>query len=90
MSQVKNYMELVVEELLKEILAAPHSQQVQHSPEFVAQVMAEALNHIRPFYVTRKEGEVYGYSAAAVSQNKADIVVEITKALAVVSEKGYT
>lgn len=88
----RNYMEVVVEQYLTEELThdTPANIIVRRSPHLVAEVMARALNNIRPFYVTGKVGEVYGFSAGALPQNKTDIMIEIVKAIEVLAEKGYT
>lgn len=90
--QPRNYMEVVVEQCLAEELArnTPANIVVRQSPQLVAAVMARVLNNVRPFYVTGKVGEVYGFSAGAVPQNKTDIMIEIVKAIEVLAEKGYT
>lgn len=87
-----NYMEVLVEQYMTEELThnTPSNLTVRQSPKLVAEAMAHALNRIRPFYVTGKVGEVYGFSAGALPQNKTDIMIEIVKAIEVVAEKGYT
>lgn len=89
MYKLQNYMEILVEQYLMEILApnTPRNLEMRHSPKMLAEVQVLVLNHIPPFYVTGKEGEVYGFSTAAVSQNKADIMIEITKAIEVTYNK---
>lgn len=90
MGTVKNYMELLVADYLDEALGKAGDKaltKIHDSPDMQAEVIAEALNHIPPFYVTCKEGEVYGFSTGAVPQNKADIMVEIAKAIEVIGKK---
>ncbi|MEG1942490.1 MAG: late competence development ComFB family protein, partial [Angelakisella sp.] len=62
---------------------------IRHSPEMMSAIQVEVLNNIPPFYVTCKEGEVYGFSKNAIPQNKADIITSIAKAIEVVSAKRY-
>lgn len=88
---IKNYVEILVEEYLAEVLA-PNTEKnlaLRHSPELMAEIAVLALNNTPPFYVTCKEGEVYGFSKNALAQNKADIMIEIAKAIEVVSAKLY-
>lgn len=91
MYQLKNYMEDLVGQALDEVLSGNSEINiaVRHSPAMRAEVMVEVLNNLKPFYVTRKEGEVYGFSHNALPQKKADIMIEIAKAIEVVSQKGY-
>lgn len=88
---IKNYVEILVEEYLAETLA-PNTERnltIRHSPDLLAEIEVTVLNNVPPFYVTGKEGEVYGFSKNALPQNKADIMIEIAKAIEVVSAKLY-
>lgn len=91
MTNIRNYMETVVEHYLDEMLRTETEQNraVRENDGLRAAVMAQTLNNIPPFYVTGKVGEVYGFSAGAEVQNKADIVAEIAKAIEVLTANGY-
>lgn len=88
---IKNYMEILVKEYLEEALSKNTEQNlaIRHSPESMAEIQVLVLNHVPPFYVTCKEGEVYGFSKNAIPQNKADIMIEIAKAIEVATAKMY-
>ncbi|MEG0541876.1 MAG: late competence development ComFB family protein [Angelakisella sp.] len=88
---IKNYVEILVEEYLAETLAKNTEQNLalRHSPDLLSAIQVQALNNIPPFYVTCKEGEVYGFSKNSLPQNKADIMIEIAKAIEVVSLRMY-
>lgn len=88
---LKNYVEILVEEYLTETLA-PNTERnltIRHSPDLLAEIEMAVLNNVPPFYITCKEGEVYGFSKNALPQNKTDIMIEIAKAIEVVSSKMY-
>lgn len=84
---VKNYMEILVDEILKDSIKKNKSFVKCGCEECIDNIKAIALNNIKPFYVTCKVGEVYGTYNNKIVQNRADIAVEISKAADIVGEK---
>lgn len=91
MSELYNYMETLVNQYLDEALERPTEAnlRIKQDKAMRTRVLVQVLNHVPPFYVTGKVGEVFGFSNAALSQNKADIMVEIAKAIEVETAKEY-
>ena len=83
----KNYMEVLVDQYLQEALegAGYKASEFCRCPGCIARMKAEALNHLKPFYITCKEGEVYGHFGNSDLQSKANIMREIVKAIELVA-----
>lgn len=83
---VWNYMESVVDEYLKEELEKYPEKYLDIicDSKKLARIKIITLNQVKPFYVTTKTGEVYGFSTYKIPQQKADIMVEIAKAIDIV------
>lgn len=83
---VKNYAEVIVERTLENLLRNnPEYANVCKCEKCLDDINAKALNNIRPFYVTGKLGEVYYEYNMLDCQNKANIVIEVAKAIVQVS-----
>lgn len=87
---VKNYMETLVDQYLEELL---HSDErysgICTCEKCMDDIRAIALNHIQPFYITCKKGEIYGEFSMRVQQNKLDILREIVSAVETVSKNKH-
>lgn len=83
---VKNYIEVLVDEILKDSMKKDKSFVVCNCEECLDNIKAIALNNIKPFYVTCKVGEVYGTYNNKVVQNRANIAVELSKAAEIVGK----
>lgn len=82
MIMVKNYMEILVDECLPEVLEDEEKYgEVCKCSSCIAAIKAEVLNAMPPFYVTCKTGEVYGQYSLKVQQKRADMLAEITRAV---------
>lgn len=87
---IKNYNEILVEQYLHELLEGDSKYEgTCRCEECMDDVMAKALNNIRPFYVTCKRGEVFGKFRAQDYQTKSDMLQEIVKALNCVSKHAH-
>lgn len=49
-------------------------------------MMAKALNNIKPYYITTKKGEVYAEYSSLATQNHAEVISEVIKAIEFVSK----
>lgn len=79
---VKNYMEILVEQYLNELLTSdPKYKDVCRCAACIDDIEAKALNHLPPFYVTGKKGEIFGEYHARNFQNKMDIMSAIVAAI---------
>lgn len=88
---VKNYMEVLVDKFLDDILK--HDARYQNictCQICLDDIRAQALNHLPPFYITCKKGEIYGEFRVREVQNKTDIIASIIAAVEFVSNhKGH-
>lgn len=83
---VSNYMEHVVEEILTDMMKNQPSMFACKCEECCDSIRAIVLNNIKPFYVTRKVGEVYGAFQNKEFQGRADVAAEIARAALIVNE----
>jgi competence protein ComFB len=82
---ITNYMEQLVDKYLKEVFEKnPDYSEICKSETCIDDIKAKALNNLPPLYYTRKQGEAHGEFYGFDSQNKADIVSEIAKAIHVI------
>lgn len=88
---VKNYMEELVDYWFDRILEENQDKYASlcRCPLCVAQMKVEALNRLKPFYVTRKSGEVFGEYKQKEVQYKMDIMVAITHAIETVGARAH-
>lgn len=88
---LKNYMEELVDYWLPRIFSenAEKYQAVCRCPSCMAQIKCEALNRLKPFYVTGKAGEVYGEYRLKESQYKMDLMIAITTAIEIVDARAH-
>ncbi|MFA5536535.1 MAG: late competence development ComFB family protein [Bacillota bacterium] len=81
---VKNYMEDIVWSFLPNVLEKYpemcHCACCQHD------IVAIALNHLKPAYVARTMGEVYTKINILETQHRTDVYSALTKAVMIVSE----
>lgn len=52
-----------------------------------ANVMAKALNELKPLYVTSEKGEILSMANLSKTQSKVDVYLAVKKAIALVEEK---
>lgn len=79
---VRNYMEILVENYLADILKNDERYVGMCTCQFcMDDIMAKALNNLPPFYITCKKGEIYGEYHVRAVQNKTDILSAIVSAV---------
>lgn len=83
MNMLKNYMEDIVEEVLKSILN--NCGEFCKCPKCICDIKAIALNNLPPRYVVTKIGEVYVKVDAMDKQLQIDVTSQILKAIKIVS-----
>lgn len=78
---IKNYTEVVVDEVFSDLLKTEGEGFFACTCEVcVDSIKAIALNKLKPFYITCKVGEVFGKYKIKEFQLKTDVVTEIVKA----------
>lgn len=80
-----NYMEEVVKRYLNKILSDPEYVSVCNCDYCKEDIMAMALNNLKPFYITTKRGEVYAEYSSYEIQHQAEIIKEVIQAIEFVS-----
>lgn len=82
--KVFNYMEDMVKEQLEDLLSK--REDVCKCQKCKFDMMVWALNRLPPKYVITEKGRIYTKLAEQVTQFKADVVKELTKAIIKVSK----
>lgn len=76
---LKNYMEIVVDDVLSDIL---RKQDLECECEVcINDIKAITLNNLRPMYVSTNKGILYSKLNEFSLQSKADVINEITMAI---------
>lgn len=84
MPQIKNYMEEIVFNLMKEILEDINSCTCE---KCIMDIAAIALNDLPPKYIVSEKGELYSKINALRQQFEVDVISAITKAAVLVKRK---
>lgn len=84
---VKNYMEIVVDNILKKIL--PDYNNLCKCEKCCDDIKAIALNNLKPIYVVTNAGNLYAKVNELEIQFSTDIVKELVKAIEVVSKNPH-
>ena len=82
--KVFNYMEDMVKEQLEDLLSK--REDICKCQKCKFDMMVWALNRLPPKYVITEKGRIYTKLAEQVTQFKADVVKELTKAIIKVSK----
>ncbi|WP_313341531.1 late competence development ComFB family protein [Sedimentibacter sp.] len=83
---VVNYMEEIVKNYLNQTLKNdPTYASICTCDQCIDDIMAKALNNIKPYYITTKTGEVYAEYSSLANQNHAEVIAEVIKAIEFVS-----
>lgn len=84
---VVNYMEEIVKNFLNQTLKndSTYADSCKCCQCF-DDIMAVALNNIKPYYITTKKGEVYAEYSSLETQKKAEVISEVIKAIEFVSK----
>ncbi|WP_017413760.1 late competence development ComFB family protein [Clostridium tunisiense] len=84
---VKNYMEIVVDNILKKIL--PDYSNLCKCEKCCDDIKAIALNNLKPIYVVTNAGNLYAKVNELEIQFSTDIVKELVKAIDIVSKNPH-
>ncbi|MGD9568607.1 MAG: late competence development ComFB family protein [Sedimentibacter sp.] len=81
-----NYMEEIVKNYLNNILITdPLYSNICRCEQCIDDIMAKALNNLKPYYITTKKGEVYAEYSSLENQHHAEVITEVIKAIEFVS-----
>lgn len=88
---LKNYMEDLVDLWLPRVFRDNPDKyaNVCKCPSCIAQIKKEALNRVKPFYVTGKAGEVFGEYKLREMQYQTDLVVALSAAIETVHTRAH-
>lgn len=81
MAQIKNYMEEVVFNLMKEVLDDINTCKCE---KCILDIAAIALNDLPPKYIVTEKGELYSKVNALKRQFEVDVIAALTKAAVLV------
>ncbi len=83
---VWNYMEEIVKNYLLSTLKTDTSYaNICKCEQCIDDIMAKALNQLKPCYITTKKGEVYAEYSSLETQHQAEIIAEVIRAIEYVS-----
>lgn len=79
---ILNYMEEIVKNYLKNILKTDTAYaNVCKCEQCIDDIMAKALNNLKPCYITTKKGEVYAEYSSLETQHQAEVIAEVIRAI---------
>lgn len=78
---VWNYMEEIVKNCLNSILYTSAYDDVCKCEQCVDDIMAKALNSLKPYYITTKRGEVFAEYSSLETQQHAEVIKEVINAI---------
>ncbi len=82
-----NYMEEIVKNCLNSILKSdPAYADICRCEHCIEDIMAKALNNLKPYYITTKKGEVFAEYSSLVTQQQAEVIAEVIKAIEFISK----
>lgn len=84
MYNLKNHMEEVVERLMKKYV---EESECCHCDKCRMDVMAIALNDLRPVYIVSRMGEMFASIDSTYPQNQVDAEIAVLKAINLVKAK---
>ncbi|MDP4094591.1 MAG: late competence development ComFB family protein [Bacillota bacterium] len=84
MPQLKNYMEEIVFNLIKEVLEDINMCTCE---KCIQDIAAIALNDLPPKYIVTEKGELYSKINALKQQFEVDVIAAITKAAVIVKRR---
>lgn len=84
MAQIKNYMEEIVFNLIKEVLSDIN---MCTCDKCILDIAAIALNDLPPKYIVTEKGELYSKINALKQQFEVDVIAAITKAAVIVKRR---
>lgn len=85
---IVNYMEEIVRDYLMNILKTdPIYADICKCEHCIDDIMAKALNNLKPYYITTKKGEVFAEYSSLETQQHAEVILEVVKAIEFISKK---
>jgi competence protein ComFB len=85
---IVNYMEEIVRDYLKNILKTdPMYTDICKCEHCLDDIMAKALNNLKPYYITTKKGEIFAEYSSLETQHHAEVILEVVKAIEFISKK---
>ena len=84
MSQIKNYMEEIVFNQIKDILTDINMCSCE---KCILDIAAIALNDLKPKYIVTEKGELYSKIYTLAQQFEVDVVAAVTKAAVLVKRR---
>lgn len=83
---VVNYMEEIVRNYLNSVLKTdPSYGNICRCEQCIDDILAKALNNIKPYYITTKKGEIFAEYSSLETQHQAEVITEVIKAIEFVS-----
>ncbi|WML37305.1 late competence development ComFB family protein [Clostridium sp. OS1-26] len=82
---LKNYMEVVVDHLIPDILKRYNN--ICKCELCVEDIKAVALNNLKPMYIVTEKGNIYAKVNELKSQFMTDAITELVRAIEIVSKK---
>lgn len=80
-------MEEIVKNYLMNVLKTdPNYSKVCKCDLCIDDIMAKALNNLKPYYITTKKGEIYAEYSSLETQHQAEVISEVIKAIEFVSK----
>lgn len=84
---ITNYMEEIVKNQLGGILKTePAYMGICRCEQCMDDIMAKALNNLKPYYITTKKGEIFAEYSSLETQHQAEVIAEVIKAIEFVSK----
>ena len=79
---VVNYMEEIVRSYLNNLLKTdPAYVNICRCDNCTDDILAKALNNIKPYYITTKKGEIFAEYSSLEIQHQAEVITEVIKAV---------
>ena len=84
---IVNYMEEIVRNYLQNFLKTDETYaNTCKCEQCIDDIMAKALNNLKPYYITTKKGEVFAEYSSLETQHHAEVITEVIKAIEFVSK----
>lgn len=79
---VVNYMEEIVRNYVDHTIKSdPTYVNICTCDQCIDDIMAKTLNNIKPYYITTKKGKVFAEYSSLETQNHAEVIAEVIKAI---------
>jgi len=80
-------MEEIVRDYLKSILKTePSYVDICKCEQCIDDILAKALNNLKPYYITTKKGEIFAEYSSLETQHQAEVISEVIKAIEFISK----